>query len=145
MQVLYRVTQKKRNPILIILNTRVPFFLYITVISCCFTSSKTKEKQRNTLIVACCVVNKRNFHNLFDILNSNETQNNSGEAVSAIHKMFKIILKSRCLQKSKIVDWRLRVGVGGGQACCIWGPGHPYAPTLLLLITVFLTSRKPAN
>ena len=24
---LYRVTQKKRNPILIILNTRVPFFL----------------------------------------------------------------------------------------------------------------------
>ena len=82
---------------------------------------------------------------IFDILNSNETQNSSGEAVSAIHKMFKIMLKSRCLQKSKIVDWRLSVGVGGGQACCLWWPGHTFAPTLLSLITVLLISRKPTN
>ena len=61
-----------------------------------------------------------NAVSIFDVLNSSETQNSSGEAVSAIdlHKMFKIMLKSRCLQKSKIVDWRLRVGVGRGQACC---------------------------
>ena len=82
---------------------------------------------------------------IFDILDLNETQNSSGEAVSAIHKMFKIMLKSRSLQKSKIVDWRLRVGVGEEQACCMWGPDHPFAPTLLLLITVLLTSRKPAD
>ena len=86
-----------------------------------------------------------NAISIFDILNSNETQNSSGEAVSAIHKMLKIMLKSRCLQKSKIADWSLRVGVGEGQACCMWGPGHPFAPTPLLLITVLLTSRKPAN
>ena len=34
------------------------------------------------------------------------------------------------------------MGVGGGQACCMWEPGHTFAPTLLLLITVLLTSRK---
>ena len=77
-----------------------------------------------------------NAISIFDIPNSNETQSSSGEAVSEMHKMFKIMLKSRCLQKSKIVDWRLRVGMDGGQACCMWGLGHPFAPTLLLLITV---------
>ena len=82
---------------------------------------------------------------MFDILNSNETQNSSGEAVSAILKMFKICLKAAVFKKSKIVDWRLRVGVGEGQACCMWRPGHPFAPTLLLLIAVLLTPRKPAN
>ena len=74
---------------------------------------RQKEKQWNTLIV---VVLLTNAISIFDILNSNETQNSSGEAVSAIHKMFKIMLKSRCLQKSKIVDWRLRLG--GKLAVC---------------------------
>ena len=51
-----------------------------------------------------------NAISIFDILNSNEAQNSSGEAVLTIHKMFKIMLKSRCLQKGKIVDWRLGWG-----------------------------------
>ena len=65
---------------------------------------------------------------MFDILNWNEKQNSSGEAVSAIHKMFKImlkLLKAAVFKKKKIVDWRLGVGMSGGQACCMWGPGHP--------------------
>ena len=44
------------------------------------------------------VVLLTNAISIFDILNSNETQNSSGEAFSAILKMFKIMLKSRCLQ-----------------------------------------------
>ena len=59
-------------------------------------------------------------------------------------KCLKLCLKAAVFKKSKIVDWKLRVKVGEGQACSMWRPGHPFA-TLLLLIAGLLTSRKPAN
>ena len=77
------------------------------------------------MLIYLLVVLLTNAISIFDILNSNETQKSSGEAVSAIHKMFKIMLKSRCLQKSKIVDWRLRVGVGGGKLAVCGGQATP--------------------
>ena len=83
-----------------------------------------------------------NAISIFDILNSNEAQNRSGEAVLTIHKMFKIMLKSRCLQKSKIVDWMLRVGMGGEQACCMWGPGHSFCADSVFIDYCTLNIKK---
>ena len=94
--------------------------LYVTT-SCC-VGVRRQKKSSGRRYVACCVANKRNFH-LYEFL---------------FQKMYKVQpklfqqnierLKSRCLQKSKFVDW----GEGGSLA-----PLRPPAFIMLLL-----TSKK---
>ena len=58
-----------------------------------------------------------------------------GRAVDLGGPKFKIKLRSRCLQKSKLVDW------GGGQACRLGKPGPPLAPDLSEFPALFKLSK----